>query len=111
MIIKWLSLFVGAVAFEAAGRYGRIAEYRYLHIFVFSTGKLGRFRIRQKFGFVRDFPVVPRAHKFVGQQWCNKVGIICLLGLKPLIFERCDRFLGTAAGLLSLRPYGASQRK
>ncbi len=37
MIIKWPPLLVGALAFEPAGRYGRIAEYRHLHIADWNT--------------------------------------------------------------------------
>ncbi len=67
MDIHRLSRRICAFAFETARRDGRIAEDRYLHIFVFGTDIFSRFRVCQRFGLVRDLPVGPRTHEFVGE--------------------------------------------
>ncbi len=71
MDIHRLSRRICAFAFETARRDGRIAEDRYLHIFVFGTDIFSRFRVCQCLGAC--------THEFVGQKRGDYVGIICLL--------------------------------
>ena len=68
MTVQRLALLVGALTYPQARCYGRIAEYRYLHIFVFGTDEFARFRIRQRLDLVGNFPVGSGAHELVGQQ-------------------------------------------
>src|ERR1700674_3880400 len=110
MFIEWLSR-LGARTFVPAGGDGRIAEYSYLHVLVFSTGVFARFRMLQHLGLVGDFPITSRAHELVRQQRSNQVGIVCLLRLQPFVFQCRDGLLRPAAGLLSLRPCNAPDGK
>lgn len=101
--IERLSSLIGTLALEAARRYGRVTEDCYFHILILDSLILSRFRDRQALGPIADFPFGARVHELVRQQRGNEVGIIRLLRLHPLIFQRRDRFLGSAARLLSLR--------
>lgn len=79
MLIDRLARRIGALTNEPARRYGRITEYRYMHIFVFGAGPFGRLRISQRLGLVHEFPIAIRTHELVGQKRGDQVGIICLL--------------------------------
>jgi hypothetical protein len=57
MGVHRLSRRIGARSFKGARGYGRIAKYRYLHIFVIGADIFGGFRVCQRFGLVADFPL------------------------------------------------------
>src|SRR6202521_2933420 len=66
--IERLSHRIGALTFEASGRDGRFAKYRYLHIVVLGAVPLSLFVKRERPGLVVDFPIGLRNHDLVGQQ-------------------------------------------
>jgi hypothetical protein len=70
---------IGARGFKGARGYGRIAKYRYIHIFEIGTDIFGGFRGCQRLGLVADFPLYRGIYEFVGQQRSDQVRIICLL--------------------------------
>src|SRR5260370_9255735 len=81
IIIERLSHRIGALTFEASGRDGRIAKYRYLHIFVLGAVPFSLFVKRKRPGLVLDFPIALRNHYLVVHPWRSYIGMICLLPL------------------------------
>src|ERR1017187_9858018 len=73
MFIDRLARRIGALTFEPARRYGRITECPYLHIVVFDTGPFGPFRLSEHGGLSANFPIGPRIHELVGDQWGYRV--------------------------------------
>jgi hypothetical protein len=67
-ILERLSHRIGAFTFEAPGRDGRIAKYRYLHIVVRGAVPFSVFVKRKRPSLVVDFPIGLRNHDLVSQQ-------------------------------------------
>jgi hypothetical protein len=68
IIIERLSHRIGALTFEASGRDGRIAKYRYLHIILLGAVPFSVFVKGKRPGLIVDFPIGLRNHDLVGQQ-------------------------------------------
>jgi hypothetical protein len=67
------------------------------------------FAASKRLGLTGDFSIACRIYELVGQQTGNQVRIICLLRLKPLLFQCRYSFLGPTRGTVVLRQGGAPQ--
>src|SRR5437773_1278308 len=84
--IETLSRSIGALTLESSRGDCRIAKYRHLHVVVIDAGIFGRFRCCQRLGLIVDFPITAGGYELVSEQWRDQVRVVCLLGLKPLLF-------------------------
>jgi len=102
MIIDGLAGGVRAFANELARYDSGIAVNGNLHILIVHTLPFDSF-VRQHGRLGVQLAVTVGVYELLGEYRGNQIGIIGPLRLQPLIFERGDRRLGAAAGLLSLR--------
>ena len=85
--IHSLSCRICAFCFEGSRRDCRITKCCHFQIVVIDTFIFGRFRGCQHLSLTSDFPFGISVHELVSYQGSHQVRIICLLGLKPLLFQ------------------------